>query len=77
MADNIDTAQAHAERMTAQAITHHMAAQQRQMMTVGTAECVECGEEIPASRRAALPYATRCIDCQSIVEHRGRYGRKG
>lgn len=77
MADHIDTAQAHAERMTTQAITHHMAAQQRQTMTVGTAECVDCGTAIPASRRSALPYATRCIDCQTIVERRGQHGRKG
>ena len=31
----------------------------------GTAECVECGEEIPARRRQALPGVTTCIACQS------------
>jgi len=31
----------------------------------GTLECVECGEEIPAPRRAALPGVTTCIACQS------------
>ena len=31
----------------------------------GTLECVECGEEIPARRRQALPGVTTCIDCQS------------
>lgn len=34
----------------------------------GCAECVECGEDIPAARRAALPSATRCIDCQEQHE---------
>lgn len=31
----------------------------------GTPECVECGDDIPAARRAALPGVTRCIACQS------------
>jgi phage/conjugal plasmid C-4 type zinc finger TraR family protein len=39
----------------------------------GTAECVECGEAIPAARRKALPGVTTCIACQADrdrhVEH--------
>lgn len=31
----------------------------------GTKDCVECGEEIPARRRQALPGVSRCIACQS------------
>jgi phage/conjugal plasmid C-4 type zinc finger TraR family protein len=31
----------------------------------GTLECVECGEEIPARRREALPGVTTCIACQA------------
>lgn len=31
----------------------------------GTLECVECGEQIPARRREALPGVTTCIACQS------------
>lgn len=27
-------------------------------------ECVECGDPIPAARRAALPGVKLCIDCQ-------------
>ncbi len=26
--------------------------------------CEDCGKEIPAKRREAVPYATRCIVCQ-------------
>ena len=77
MADHIDTAQANAERMTEMAIAHHINTQQRQLTTESTGECVDCGERIPERRRTALPYATRCIDCQSIVERRGQHGRKG
>lgn len=36
----------------------------------GTVDCVECGEEIPVARRAALPGARTCIACQT-----GRDGR--
>ncbi|MEM7250500.1 MAG: DksA/TraR family C4-type zinc finger protein [Pseudomonadota bacterium] len=31
----------------------------------GRAECEECGEPIPAARRAAIPGARRCVECQS------------
>lgn len=31
----------------------------------GTDHCLECGEEIPAARRAALPGVTTCIQCQT------------
>lgn len=30
----------------------------------GTSECVECGSEIEQARRAAAPFARRCIECQ-------------
>ena len=73
----VDIAQENVERMTALAISQHMASQQQQAVTAGTQECVDCGEFIPERRRIALPYATRCIECQTIVEHRGKHGCKG
>ncbi|MBI1495385.1 TraR/DksA C4-type zinc finger protein [Halocynthiibacter styelae] len=30
----------------------------------GTSECIDCGDEIEAARRAAAPFARRCIECQ-------------
>lgn len=36
----------------------------------GTTECVECGEEIPAARRKALPGVTTCVPCQSGRDRR-------
>ena len=34
-------------------------------------ECSDCGEAISAARKAAAPWATRCIGCQQQFE-RGR-----
>jgi RNA polymerase-binding protein DksA len=34
--------------------------------TFGT--CVRCGTQIAEERLEAIPYATRCIDCQRVAE---------
>jgi len=34
--------------------------------------CKDCGEEIELARLAALPSATRCRDCQVVIESRSR-----
>lgn len=34
----------------------------------GAGICADCGEEIPAARRRALPSATRCVECQAWHE---------
>jgi phage/conjugal plasmid C-4 type zinc finger TraR family protein len=31
----------------------------------GATHCIECGDEIPPARRAALPGARTCVPCQS------------
>ncbi len=36
----------------------------------GTEECVQCGEEIPETRRKALPGARTCVACQSDRDSR-------
>lgn len=38
------------------------------LVTVGADTCVECDRPIPAGRRAAAPFAVRCIECQKIHE---------
>lgn len=35
-------------------------------------ECVECGEEIPESRRKALPGVKLCVDCQTARDQTRR-----
>lgn len=34
-----------------------------QLRGTGTTHCLECGEEIPAARKKALPSSTHCVDC--------------
>jgi len=38
----------------------------------GNVLCADCGEEIPESRRRALPSAIRCIECQAWAESLGK-----
>ena len=35
----------------------------------GSAICCDCDLPIPAARRAAAPFAVRCIGCQKIHEN--------
>jgi len=44
------------------------------LATVPAAECVDCGEPIGAARRAAMPLARRCRDCQG---QRDRAAKRG
>jgi DnaK suppressor protein len=37
--------------------------------------CQDCGDEIPAPRLAAMPYAEFCVDCQGKRDGRGRSTR--
>lgn len=36
-------------------------------------ECEECGQGIPAARRAALPGVQTCIECQVVIEQSARH----
>ncbi|OLO03304.1 TraR/DksA C4-type zinc finger protein [Salinicola socius] len=39
-------------------------------------DCEDCGVEIPARRREAAPWATTCVDCQSIRDHKAKGMRR-
>ncbi len=40
------------------------------------AECADCGEDIEAERRAALPAVRTCVFCQEARERRAREYRR-
>ncbi|MEG5393716.1 TraR/DksA C4-type zinc finger protein, partial [Enterobacter hormaechei] len=35
---------------------------------VSAERCVECGEDIPEPRRAAVPGCKTCAECQFVIE---------
>ena len=34
----------------------------------GATHCEDCDGEIPTRRREALPYVTRCVECQELAD---------
>ncbi|WP_106418205.1 TraR/DksA C4-type zinc finger protein [Salinicola tamaricis] len=71
MADAADNAGDVIERHLNQSLARH----RLPASVAAEPECEGCGEEIPAARREAAPWATTCIECQSIREARGRHVR--
>lgn len=58
MSDMIDKANADYDRWLEGEIAR------RQIAPTPTTECVDCGGEIGAKRKQALPHAIRCVGCQ-------------
>jgi phage/conjugal plasmid C-4 type zinc finger TraR family protein len=75
MGDIIDRAQQYDEQYREIAIASHFSSRIAQRHQPRAADCIDCGEEIPADRREAVPDATRCIGCQE--KHERIYGRNG
>lgn len=68
MADKADIAQ----ELIDERMTQALAARQgpRRHAVPVDDECVDCGETIPAARRERMPYALRCVECQTAREGR-------
>ena len=60
MSDIVDEAQAVELLFRAAALRRAAPARERS----GREDCIDCGETIAPERRAALPEAERCVDCQ-------------
>jgi len=73
MADRADIA----DEIIQNRIEGHLAAHRLPTAIRGAMDidCEDCGCEIPAPRRAAAPWATTCIECQSIREEKRRHVR--
>lgn len=41
----------------------------------GSAECIECGDDIPQARREAMPNCRRCIHCQEAEDNHRKHRR--
>jgi phage/conjugal plasmid C-4 type zinc finger TraR family protein len=51
---------------------HGVSAIRARLMGDGADDCEECGEPIPVARRRAAPWATLCVECQSLNERRAQ-----
>ncbi|HBS6381395.1 TPA: TraR/DksA family transcriptional regulator [Klebsiella pneumoniae] len=64
MADIIETAAEIEELQRNAALSaHHI-----DHNAVSAEHCAECGEDIPAPRRAAVPGCQTCAECQGVIE---------
>ena len=68
MTEIIDQASALEEMMREQAIAAH----RLNRNAVSAEHCAECGEDIPAPRRAAVPGCQTCAECQGVIELRNK-----
>ncbi|MES3286661.1 TraR/DksA family transcriptional regulator [Klebsiella aerogenes] len=64
MADIIDTAAEIEELQRNAALSAH----RLNRNAVSAEHCSECGESIPAPRRAAVPGCQTCAECQGVIE---------
>lgn len=65
MADEIDVMQEVEQRLLDERIKQ---ATCKDSLHVPDPWCEDCGEEIPAKRRTALPFTTVCVDCATLRE---------
>lgn len=57
-----------ANELAQQRIDMTIAAHRINHNAVSAEHCSECGEDIPAPRRAAVPGCQTCAECQSVIE---------
>ncbi|EKZ6402261.1 TraR/DksA family transcriptional regulator [Klebsiella aerogenes] len=57
-----------ANELAQQRIDMAIAAHRINRNAVSAEHCSECGENIPAPRRAAVPGCQTCAECQSFIE---------
>lgn len=65
--DTIDRATAQAEYEEQERLAR-LERRLNRPQAIGAAHCVDCGDDIPAARRAANPHACRCLECQQYFE---------
>lgn len=72
MADKADIAGDYIEQSLKLALANQLT---QTRATSTDPHCEECGAEIPAKRREALPGCPTCVECQELLEVRTRIYR--
>ena len=72
MSDIADIAGEEQERVDAAIAERQAREQAARESQPGSEYCVECGFDIPAARRAAFPWVTRCVPCQEFVDQQAK-----
>lgn len=57
-----------ANELVEQNINHTIQQMRIDHNAVSAEHCAECGEDIPAPRRAAVPGCQTCAECQGVIE---------
>lgn len=68
--EEADMAQLHAIHIHMNAVRDVQRVLEQQSLVAAAEECVDCGEEIPPQRRAAVRGVQRCTHCQAVFERR-------
>lgn len=66
MEDQIDRANALAEKEREVLIANHL----RKQPACSSTFCETCGEAIPLARQKMVIGCSRCVDCQTLYEHK-------
>lgn len=64
-----------ANELAQQRIDMAIAAHRINRNAVSAEHCSECGEDIPAPRRAAVPGCQTCSECQALIEDLNKHRR--
>ncbi|MBC7964243.1 MAG: TraR/DksA family transcriptional regulator [Steroidobacteraceae bacterium] len=67
--DDIDRVQHWQAEFNSDALREHW---RNQPIGMGLSHCEECGGQIPAARRQAVPTCTHCVTCQTKIEFKAR-----
>jgi len=72
MADDADLAAEYQDRHNAQALAKLQQSQPaaQRVAVAGKTRCVDCNDKIARQRVAALPFSSRCTECQEVFERR-------
>ncbi len=74
MMDEGDYGADYQARHNAEAVSRHRSRMELAAGAAGSEVCEECGDEIPAARRAAMPGCSLCVACMTDIEKRRGVG---